>query len=106
MTLYRWRVLAMTPLSPAKDIAGRIRREVGSSGCEKGAADDSKSEAEMVDVADTLKRAISERMRVIRVPSLRRRPSCSFVRPRVSAAVCVVLTARCTLLVCHESHPC
>ena len=30
-------------------------------------------------VADTLKRAISERMRVIRVPSCRRRDSCSFV---------------------------
>ena len=44
-----------------------IRREVGSS--EKEAADDSKSEAELVDVADTLKRAISERMRVIRLPS-------------------------------------
>ena len=50
-----------------------IRREVGRSECEKEAADDSKSEAEVMDVADTLKRAISERMRVIRLPSRRRR---------------------------------
>ena len=85
-----------------------IRRE--SSECEKETADDSKSEAEFVDVADTLKHAISERMRVIRLPIHRRRHSCSFLRPRVapnglrvlwcegsasmvSVAVCVVLTA-------------
>ena len=37
-----------------------IRHEVGRSDCEKEAADDSKCEAELVDVADTLKRAISE----------------------------------------------
>ena len=54
--------------------AGRsIRSEVGSSECEKEAADGSKSEAKLVDVANTFKRAISERMRVIRVPSHRRR---------------------------------
>ena len=68
MTLRRWRVLARS-----------IRREVGSSECEKKAADDSKSEAELVDVADTLKRAISEQMRVIRLPSHRKRHSCSLV---------------------------
>ena len=38
-----------------------IRREVGSSECKEEAADYSKSEAELVEVADTLKRAISER---------------------------------------------
>ena len=57
------------------DIASFCRRhctiepEVGSSECGKEAADDSKSEAELVDVADALKRVISERMRVIRLPS-------------------------------------
>ena len=56
-----------------------IEHEVGSSECGKGAADDSKSEAELVNVADTLKRAISERMRVIRFPSHRQRDNCSFV---------------------------
>ena len=49
-----------------------IRREVGSSECKEEAADYSKSEAELVEVADTLKRAISERMRVISLPSHRR----------------------------------
>ena len=56
-----------------------IRREVGSSECEKEAAEDNKSEAELVDAADTLKRAISERMRVIRLPSHRRRHNYCFV---------------------------
>ena len=45
-----------------------IRREVGSIECEKEAADDSKSEVELVDVAYTLKRAISEKMRVVPFP--------------------------------------
>ena len=63
MTLHRWRVLAMTSLTSVNDTCN-IRREVGSSECGKEAADDSKSEAELVDVADTLKRAISERMSV------------------------------------------
>ena len=48
------------------------RRGSGSSECEKEAADDGKSEAELVEVADTVKRAISERMRVISLPSHRR----------------------------------
>ena len=39
---------------------------------EKEATDYSKSEAELVEVADTVKRAISERMRVISLPSHRR----------------------------------
>ena len=56
-----------------------IRREVGSSECGKEAAVDCKSEAELVDVADTLRRAISERMKVIRLPSQRRRHNCSLV---------------------------
>ena len=56
-----------------------IRHEVGNSECGKGVADESKSEAELVDVADALKRVISERMMVIRLPSHRRRHNCSFV---------------------------
>ena len=35
-----------------------IRREVGSSECKEEAADNSKSEAELVDVADTVKRGL------------------------------------------------
>ena len=83
MTLHRWRELAMASLILANDICS-IGREVGSSECEKEAADDSKSEARLVEVADTLERAISERMRVIRILSHRRRHSSSFVRPRVA----------------------
>ena len=67
-----------------------IRREVGSSVCEKEAAGHSKSEAELVDVANTLQRAISERMRVrgtakylqtASVSRLIERHGRSFVRP-------------------------
>ena len=68
----------MPSLTLANDICS-ARRSVGSSECEKQAADCSKSEAELVDVADTLKRAISERMGVIRLPSHRSRHNCSFV---------------------------
>ena len=53
---------------------------------EKEATDYSKSEAELVEVADTLKRAIcelSERMRVISLPSHRRDNFCS-ERPPVT----------------------
>ena len=51
------------------------RRGSDSSECEKEAADDGKFEAQLVEVADTVKRAISElsvRMRVISLPSHRR----------------------------------
>ena len=65
MTVQRWRVLAMTSLAFPGNRHCSIRREVGSDECEKETVDDSKSEAALVDVADTLKRAISERMRVI-----------------------------------------
>ena len=70
-----------------------IRHEVGRSDWEKEAADDSKCEAELVDVADTLKRAISERMKVrstvkcFQTASVFRvieGHSCSFARPRVT----------------------
>ena len=68
----------MTSLTLANGIAASDAK-VGSSECEKEAADDSKSAAELVDVAYTLKRAISERMRVIRLPYHRRGHNCSFV---------------------------
>ena len=77
MTLHRWRAGALTSLSLVNAICS-IRREAASSECEKETADDSKSEAELVDGADTLKSAISERMRVIRFPSRRRRHNCCF----------------------------
>ena len=80
-----------------------IRHADGSNDCEKETADDSKSE----DVADTLERAISERMRVIRLvkgdttvvlqsetKSHTKEPeSLVFVKgvSMVSVAVCVVL---------------
>ena len=72
MTLHRRRALGDDIAYPGKRHCS-IRREVASSECEKEAVDDSKSEAELVDVADTLKRATSERKRVIRLPSRRRR---------------------------------
>ena len=71
MTLHRWRVLTMTSLLFADGIA-RSNTKLAAASAGK-AADDSKSEAELVNVAGTLKRAISERMRVIRFPSHRQR---------------------------------
>ena len=68
----------MTSLTLANDLRS-IRRGVGSSECEKEAADDGTSEPRLVDGADTLKRAISEPMRVIRLPSSLWRHNCSFV---------------------------
>ena len=47
-------------IAPLGKVYRIIRREVGSSECEKGAADCSKSEAQLVDVADTVKRSIFE----------------------------------------------
>ena len=60
MTLHRWRVLELTlaneiAASNAELAAAKTVRE-------KEATDYSKSEAELVEVADTVKRAISERM--------------------------------------------
>ena len=69
----------MTPLSLANDIAASDAKLAAASECEKEATDDSKFDAQLVDVADTLKRAISERMRVTRLPSHRRRHNWRFV---------------------------
>ena len=55
-----------------------IRHEVGNSECGKEAADDSKSEAQLVDVAETLKRSISEPVKVIRFPSHGKRHNYGF----------------------------
>ena len=67
MTLHR-----LTSLTLANDIAAPDAKLAT-------ASNDSKSEAELVDVADTLKRGTSERMRVIRLPSHRRGRNSSFV---------------------------
>ena len=64
MTLHRWTVRARTSLALAKDICS-IRREVGSTEFENDTADDSMSEAQLLDIEEMLKCAAFEQMWVI-----------------------------------------
>ena len=81
MTLHRWTVRARTSLTLANDICS-IRREVCSSEFENDTADDSMSEAELVDITDTLKRPISERLWVITSPVSSENTELHFFRVR------------------------